>query len=256
LNARPRLRRLLKQIIAINEKGKLAISSEIRAETIDAELADLFAAAGFSSFEIGLQSTNAAALRIMNRPTDLRRFVKGARLLKERDMLPRIDLIAGLPGDDLENFASSVDFVARNGLQDDVQIFPLAVLPGTDFRARHRQLGLRFESSPPYYVIETPTFSNEDLLLAFDYAEVRLDVGLFPFPHLDVSWRSHGGGGSGTPPDRTVQLGGKRYVFKNAGCCGQPPLNMLPYPCRRYLNCPCHGAEWPFQREGVLTERF
>jgi hypothetical protein len=214
LNARPQLRRLLKKIIAINRKGNLAITSEIRAEMIDTELADLFAAAGFSSFEIGLQSTNPAALTIMNRPTDLRRFVRGAWLLKEREMLPRIDLIVGLPGDDLEHFAGSVDFVAGNHLQDDVQIFPLAVLPGTDFRARHRELGLRFESSPPYYVIETPAFPREDMLLAFDYAEVRFDVVLFPFPNLDVSWRFHGGGGSGNTPDRIVQLGGKRYVLK------------------------------------------
>jgi len=43
----------------------------------------------------------------------------------------------------------SVDFVADHGLQDDVQIFPLAILPGTDFRRRSRELGLRFEITRP-----------------------------------------------------------------------------------------------------------
>jgi hypothetical protein len=214
LNARPHLRRLLKKIIALNQNGNLAITSEIRAEMINAELADLFADAGFNSFEIGLQSTNPSALTIMNRPTDLKRFVRGAWLLKEREILPRVDLIAGLPGDDLEHFAGSVDFVAQNGLQDDVQIFPLAVLPGTDFRARHRELGLRFESAPPYYIIETPTFSREDLLLALDYAETRLDVVLYPFPHLDVAWRSAGENAGGNSPDQVVLLGGQRYISK------------------------------------------
>jgi radical SAM superfamily enzyme len=102
--------------------------SEIRAEAIDERLADLLAAAGFSWFEIGLQSTNPRALKIMNRPTRLDRFLQGAARLKQRRITPSIDLIIGLPGDDLGGFMRSVDFVADHGLQDDVQIFPLSVL--------------------------------------------------------------------------------------------------------------------------------
>lgn len=55
-------------------------------------------------------------------------------------------------------------------VQDDVQVFPLSVLPGTDFRLNSNKLGLRFEEAPPYTLIENPTFSAEDLLLAFDHA--------------------------------------------------------------------------------------
>jgi hypothetical protein len=214
LNVRPGLKDLLKKISRINTQRRLAIISEIRAEAIDAELADLLAAAGFSWFEIGLQSTNPRALEIMNRPTHLKRFAHGAKLLKQSGIVPAIDLIVGLPGDDLAGFGQSVEFVAENNLQDDVQVFPLSVLPGTDFRLKSRELGLRFEKFPPYTIIENPTFSSEDMLLAFDYAEVRFDVVLYPMPDLDLSWRLNAKSAEARPGDLAVRIGKENYVAK------------------------------------------
>jgi len=215
LNARPQLKALLADIARLNVDRRVRLFSEIRAEAVDDELADVLAAAGFYWFEIGLQSTNPRALKLMNRPTRLERFVEGAQRLKARGITPSIDLIIGLPGDDLQGFMRSVDFVADHGLQDDVQIFPLAVLPGTDFRKRRRELGLRFDPHPPYTVTGTRGFSHEDFLLAYDYAETRLDAVFFPLPDLDVSWRASGAGGDvEKSSDLCVPLGGRWYVAK------------------------------------------
>ena len=214
LNARPRLKALLAKIARLNADGGTRLFSEIRAEAVDDELADLLAAAGFDWFEIGLQSTNPEALALMNRPTRLKRFVAGARRLKARGITPSIDLIIGLPGDDLPGFRRSVDFVADNGLQDDVQIFPLAVLPGTDFRRRSRELGLRFEDHPPYTITASRGFGPEDLLLAYDYAESRLDTVFFPLPDLDLSWRAGTACGPDAAADLCVKIGGRRWVAK------------------------------------------
>ncbi|MEE9495826.1 MAG: B12-binding domain-containing radical SAM protein [Desulfobacterales bacterium] len=214
LNVRPGLKPLLNKISKMNKDRNLAIISEIRAEAIDAELAGLFAAAGFSWFEIGLQSTNPRALEIMNRPTDIQRFAQGAKLVKESGIVPAIDLIVGLPGDNLLGFSRSVEFVAENDLQDDVQVFPLSVLPGTDFRLNSNKLGLRFEESPPYTLIENPTFSAEDLLLAFDHAEVRFDVVLYPMPDLDVSWKFGKEPMGAIPGDIAVKIGNELFIAK------------------------------------------
>jgi len=215
LNARPRLRTLLAGIARLNADRRIRLFSEIRAEAVDVELADLLAAAGFYWFEIGLQSTNPKALKLMNRPTQLNRFVEGAHRLKARGITPSIDLIMGLPGDDLQGFMRSVDFVADHGLQDDVQIFPLAILPGTEFRHRSRKLGLRFENHPPYTVTATRNFGPEDFLLAYDYAETRLDAVFFPLPDLDLSWRTGGGARDlAAASDLRVRLGTRRYVAK------------------------------------------
>ena len=150
----------------------------------------------------------------MNRPTDIEQFAKGAKLVKQRGIVPAIDLIAGLPGDDLEGFSRSVEFVAENNLHTDVQVFPLSVLPGTDFRLNSHELGLRYDPSPPYTLIESPTFSAEDLLLAFDYAEVRFDVVLYPMPDLDVSWKSGKECTGANPKDLAVRIGNKKFIAK------------------------------------------
>jgi len=214
LNSRPRLKPLLAEIARLNADGRVRLFSEIRAEAVDEELADLLAAAGFYWFEIGLQSINPKALERMNRPTDLKRFVAGARHLKDRGITPSIDLIIGLPGDDLQGFMRSVDFVADHGLQDDVQIFPLSILPGTDFRRRHRELGLRFENHPPYTVTASRGFAPEDFLMAYDYAESRLDAVFFPLPDLDVAWRLGAPRSLAEAGDLRVRLGKAAYVAK------------------------------------------
>jgi radical SAM superfamily enzyme YgiQ (UPF0313 family) len=214
LNSRPDLPDLLAGIARLNPQKKVRFFSEIRAEAIDKRVADLLAAAGFDWFEIGLQSTNPQALKIMNRPTRLDRFLQGVDRLKQRGITPSIDLIIGLPGDDLGGFMRSVDFVADHGLQDDVQIFPLAVLPGTSFRRRRRALGLRFEPHPPYTVTSTPSFAPEDFLLAYDYAETRLDTVFFPLPDLEASWRRGAVSDFRRAADLWVRLGDNAYAAK------------------------------------------
>ncbi len=188
-NSRRGLQNLLKKIAEVNRNRKLFFNAEIRAESVDQKTADLFASAGFTSFEIGLQSTSPEALRVMNRHTDLKRFIKGTSFLKERGIIPKVDLIVGLPGDDLNGFKKSLMFIAENNLADDIQIFPLSVLPGTTFRLKSRELGLFFEDYPPYFIKQTPTYPLEDIYLSFDYAESLFDVSLFPAPHLDIAFK-------------------------------------------------------------------
>ncbi len=213
LNIRPGLKKLLREIAGLNPDRALALSAEIRAEAIDASLTELFSAAGFTSFEIGLQTITPAALEIMQRATDPKRFLEGVRLLKERGIVPRIDLIVGLPGDTPQGFQRSLDFVQQHELYDDVQIFPLSLLPGTDFRQNSRKLGLAFTPAPPYTVVSTPTFSSEDIMLAFEKAEAQLDTALFPVPHLNICLRN-----SATDQvrfsDQWVCLGDRKYLYR------------------------------------------
>jgi len=199
LNARPGLKDLLKEIAKINPDGALSLRSEIRAEWIDAEAAELFAAAGFTVFEIGLQSTCREAQKLMGRKTDLDRFVAGVNHLKDHDILSTVDLIIGLPGDDLTSFSSSLNFVKENELDVDMQVFPLALLPGTAFRQESEKLGLRFQEKPPYTIIETPGFSPDDITLAMDWAESLLDMDLITPPEVDLSWKTEG-----LPAHRTI----------------------------------------------------
>jgi len=208
LNSRPGLNRLLEKIAALNKFHKIPLISEIRAESVDRETALLYKKAGFTGFEVGLQSTNPVALKQMNRPTDLKAFVNGARQLQKVGIAPTVDLIYGLPGDTLAKFKETLEFVRHHHLHDHIQVFPLLVLPGTAFRKKGRDLGLIHETKPPYTLIHTPTFTPHDMLLALDAAEDLFDVTLCTFPDLEVSFKNE------TNQDHYVLLEGRPYLSK------------------------------------------
>lgn len=239
LNTRPDLNELLADIAAINHDRRLAVISEIRAESIDAALADRFAAAGFTWFEIGLQSTTPAALKAMRRPTDLTAFLRGTALLRERGIQTGIDLIVGLPGDTPKGFTRTVAFVADNGLSDDVQVFPLSILPGTDFRRNSAALGLVYESDPPYHIVQTPRFSQQQILLAMDQAETRFDVALYVMPDLDLAYRKP----AGADPDHWVRRGDGVYLNRLVLDRPRPPEQIAPLA--RRLTQPYQVMVWP-----------
>ena len=214
LNSRPGLKSLLKKIALRNKDHRLSLISEIRADAVDEELADLLAAAGFTWFEIGLQSTNPEALEKMRRKADLERFLRGVAALKQRGIKTAIDLIVGLPGDDWAGFEATLQFILDHKLYDDIQVFPLSILPGTEFRRNAKRLGLVYEKHPPYTIIHTPTFSQTEVLHAFEHAENRLEVSLYPMPDLDLSWRTVNNDEMQTAADISVALDGQRLLYK------------------------------------------
>ncbi len=214
LDSRPGLSNLLRQIASLNKDRRLSLISEIRADRVDDELADLLASAGFTWFEIGLQSTNPEALTMMHRKADLDLFAKGVHALKKRGITTEIDLIAGLPGDDRQGFEKTIQFILDHNMHDDVQVFPLSILPGTEFRKKTKELGLIYDKHPPYTIKHTQTFSEDEILDALVYAGERLDMSLYPMPELDCSWRTDDGRRMEGMTDIQVILDGHIFICK------------------------------------------
>jgi hypothetical protein len=98
-----------------------------------------------------------------------------------------IDLIIGLPGDTPESVRRSLRYVRESGLYSDIQVFNLAVLPGTAFREEASKLGLVYQPRPPYYVLGTPTLDVEELCTLMAEAEdtFKTEFDALPAPHLD-----------------------------------------------------------------------
>jgi hypothetical protein len=114
------------------------------------------------SLQIGLQSADPGVqkgVRRMFNPVD---FSAKVALLNEAGAIFGFDLIYGLPGDTLEGFARSLDF-ALGFSPNHLDIFPLAVLPGTELAARADTLGINRLTAPPYTVQSTPGFSASDM---------------------------------------------------------------------------------------------
>jgi len=137
---------------------------EVRSEFIDRELAELFA--GITcSLQIGLQSADPQVLKSVGRSFKRADFVNRTMLLNETGAVFGFDLMYGLPGDTLAGFRDSLDF-ALGLYPNHLDIFPLAILPGTALAARADAIGLKHLPAPPYTLISSPTFSSEEMLLA------------------------------------------------------------------------------------------
>ena len=134
---------------------------EARAEFIDRELARAFTRLK-CALQIGLQSSDENVLRLVNRPFNRKTFVRNIGLLNEEGVIFGLDVIYGLPGDSLRGFKESVNF-AISLYPNNLELFCLSVLPGTDLYDRADSLHLEYEAKPPYHIIRTDRFSPEDL---------------------------------------------------------------------------------------------
>jgi len=178
-NAAAGLEARLGRIARLNPSG-IPLHTEIRLEAVGPEVAALLAEAGFASVEVGLQSTNPRALRAIRRHWNRERFLRGAGLLRGHGVQVRIGIILGLPWDGLEELDATLDFLIDNDLTEYLEVYPLALLPGTELRDRAGDLGIGFMDLAPYWVTSTNRLGEEQLLQAVGLIEERLDAELFP----------------------------------------------------------------------------
>jgi hypothetical protein len=141
---------------------------EVRCEFIDREMAELFA--GITcSLQIGLQSADPQVLKQVGRSFRQADFVSRTILLNETGAVFGFDLMYGLPGDSLGGFRDSLDF-ALGLYPNHLDIFALAILPGTALALRSGSIGLNHLPDPPYTLISSPTFNPADMQRAHGLA--------------------------------------------------------------------------------------
>ncbi len=134
---------------------------EVRTEFLDEEMAELFASVN-CGLQIGLQSSDSSVLKCVNRSFDPVKFREKINILNRKNAVFGLDLIYGLPCDTLAGFRKSIDFAVS--LQpNNLDIFPLAVLPGTVLHDKADSFGLDFANNAPYTVRSTPQFPAEDM---------------------------------------------------------------------------------------------
>ena len=134
---------------------------EARAEFITPELAKAFARLP-CAVQIGLQSANPDVLALVHRPFNKKVFVKNIGILNREGVIFGFDLIFGLPGESLSGFKDGIDF-AISLYPNNLELFCLSVLPGTDLYDRAQELHLTFDANPPYHILHTDRFSKDDI---------------------------------------------------------------------------------------------
>lgn len=137
---------------------------EARAEFIDAKLAKAFRRIP-CALQIGLQSADENVLKLVNRPFNRKQFARSMSILNETGVTFGLDLIYGLPSETYKGFKAGVDF-AISQYPNNLEIFCLSVLPGTDLYERADELMLTYEKKPPYHIIHTDKMSEADIARA------------------------------------------------------------------------------------------
>lgn len=188
LNQRKDFDDFLRLLHRENPDHQFRYFGELRSEGIKPETAKLLRDANFTEVEIGLQSIDAQAQTLMDRKNNLKAFERGVQGMLDAGLQVKVDLIIGLPGDTVSSIRRSFDYLANSGLYSTVQVFNLAILPGTAFRQEANMLGLEFQPRPPYYVLETPTLKLEDLYAMMEEAEEVFESEWDPFPEPKLNF--------------------------------------------------------------------
>lgn len=139
---------------------------EVAADLFDKEGLALLKAAppGLFQVEAGLQSFHTPTLEAVTRRTNLARLYGNLeKLLEPGNVHVHIDLIAGLPYEDLETFAVSFDkaFDLRPHM---LQLGFLKLLHGSRLRREAADWGIRFNPEPPYEIVEGRWLTGEDII--------------------------------------------------------------------------------------------
>jgi radical SAM superfamily enzyme YgiQ (UPF0313 family) len=188
LNQRRNFAEFLRLLAHCNPDRQFTYFGELRAEGITPQIAELLHQANFTEVEIGLQSIDPLAMELMDRHNNLKAFERGARAMLDLGIKVKVDLIIGLPGDTVDSVRRGIDYVHRSGLYSQVQVFNLAVLPGTSFRQEAEQLGLVFQDRPPYYVLQTPTLSTQQMYELMAEAEDAFETEFDPLPEVQIDF--------------------------------------------------------------------
>ena len=164
-NADPVFAMRVWRYISDHDNGITNFHFEIEADRLTEEELELLVTlrSGMVQMEIGVQSANPNTLRSVHRRPDLTRIWDAvARLVPAQNINLHLDLIAGLPYEDMASFQHSFNEVY--GMQPhQFQVGFLKLLKGTELYDRREEYGLVCSEDAPYEVLKTKWLSYEEL---------------------------------------------------------------------------------------------
>ena len=111
--------------------------------------------AGALQFEIGIQSFNPEVQSLVSRRQNNEKAAENIRWLTQHSTAHlHVDLIAGLPGEDVASFARGFDQLVGLGAEE-IQFGILKRLRGTPIIRHTQEFGMVYDPYPPYTVLAT-----------------------------------------------------------------------------------------------------
>ncbi len=180
-----------------HDKGITNFHFEVAADLLNEEEISLIEKMrpGLIQLEIGVQSTNTETIREIRRTMKFEEVARVVKRINEKgNVHQHLDLIAGLPYEDLQSFQKSFDDVYALH-PEQLQLGFLKVLKGSYMEEMKEAYGLVYKSKPPYEVLYTNWLSYEDVLvlkLVEEMVEVYYNSGQFAYTlkHLEKEYDS------------------------------------------------------------------
>ena len=148
----------------------ISFQFEVVAETLSNDLLEYFINYEDRSkfrFEIGLQSFNDEALKSVNRIQDNEKLVGVIKRMQQANCIMHVDLIAGLPFEDLVSFKETFNRLYSLHI-DEIQVGILKLLKGTELKSKLNEYEMEFSNKTPYTIIKNKWLSNDDISIVED----------------------------------------------------------------------------------------
>ncbi|MFA7076114.1 MAG: radical SAM protein [Candidatus Izemoplasmatales bacterium] len=150
---------------------------EINGDVIDDLLIDFFInnlKKNYVRLELGVQSTNDQVNKAVRRIQDTPTLINNIKKLQKSNAILHLDLIAGLPFEDLDSFKNTFNEIFSL-YSEELQLGFLKMLKGTKIRRESSLHNYTFSYEPPYEITENKYLSKNDLMIIHQ-VEVFLEI--------------------------------------------------------------------------------
>ena len=164
-----RAKKILKYLKKKNTKK--IIKYEFHYDHFDDEIVDLLSQLPYNEFSFGIQTTNQNCAKIINRSFNANRFEEAIGKIENKfdKQHLTVDLIYGLPGDDLNGFKKSLNYIFGLNNIEKINTYPFLVLPGSYFFKNQQKYDIIINKSN-YIAKSTYSFSEKDIEVAKQYS--------------------------------------------------------------------------------------
>lgn len=170
---------IMKEINRINSTTTFTLQSRFEniKGTSGNEFLDLCGAGNYH-LEFGLQTANIDEAENINRRNNLQQIDEAMSQLAERNISYEVSLIYGLPGQTVDSFKRSIDYVHSRGCKI-IKAYPLMLLRGTELYHEKLKWNLKEESTGEF---EIPVVTSSFSFSRNDW-EIMNDIAVSLTPH-------------------------------------------------------------------------
>jgi radical SAM superfamily enzyme YgiQ (UPF0313 family) len=164
-NANKKTLELMKFIIDHNN-NQTVFQFEITGDILDPKIIEYLnnnAPKGLFRFEIGIQSINYETNYLVDRFQNTEKLFQNIKMIQDKNIIDlHLDLIAGLPKEDLESFKNTFNTVFKLNAKE-LQLGFLKMLRGTKIRLEADKYNYLYQQTSPYQIISNDFLTEQEI---------------------------------------------------------------------------------------------